>query len=137
MIYGLTIWYVKYTVKSFNLINSITQILRPRFWNGICPFLMILFLSKFSINMTILILKLSISSCLDGDVPRSTPYGVCISHLFQFSRASSPVDDANTRNILLTHKILKQGFRSSICYIWEQQCPSETARVHIHPLPYT
>ena len=87
--------------------------------------------------MTILILKLSISSCLDGDVPRITPYGVYISQLIRFTRASSPVDDVNTRNKPLTHKLLKQGYRSSLRYIWEQQCPSETARLHIHRLPYT
>ena len=26
---------------------------------------------------------------------------------------------------------------SSLHYIWEQQCPSENAKVHIHRLPYT
>ena len=137
MIYGLTIWYVKYTIKSFNLIKSIPQILRPRFWNGICPFLMILFQSKFSINMTILILKLSISSCLDGDVPHSTPYGVYISQLIRFARASSPVDGVNICKKPLTHKLLKQGYWSSLRYIREQQCQSETARVHIHRLSFT
>ena len=34
---------------------------KPRFWTSICPFLMILFLPKFTINVTFLILKLSIS----------------------------------------------------------------------------
>ena len=51
----------KYTIKSFKLIKQIPLILKPRFETCICSFLMILFLPKFMINMTILILKLSIS----------------------------------------------------------------------------
>ena len=40
---------------------------------------------------------------LDGDVPRSTSYGVYISQLIRFARAStSHVADFNTRNKLLT-----------------------------------
>ena len=35
---------------------------------------------------------------LDGDVPRSTSYGVYISQLIRFVRASSHVADFNTRN---------------------------------------
>ena len=35
---------------------------------------------------------------LDGDVPRSTSYGVYISQLIGFVRVSSHVDDFNTRN---------------------------------------
>ena len=46
----------------------------------------------------------------DGDVPRSTPYGVYISQLIRFARASSYVD-FNTRNKLLTQKLLKQGYQ--------------------------
>ena len=37
---------------------------------------------------------------LDGDVPRSTSYGVYISQLIRFPRASSYVADFNTRNKL-------------------------------------
>ena len=48
---------------------------------------------------------------LDGDVPRSTSYGVYISQLIRFARASSYVADFNTRNKLLTLKLLKQGYR--------------------------
>ena len=47
---------------------------------------------------------------LDGDVPRSTSYGVNISQLIRFARASSYVADFNTRNELLTQKLLKQGY---------------------------
>ena len=48
---------------------------------------------------------------LDGAVPRSTSYGVYISQLIRFARASSYVTDFNTRNKLLTQKLLKQGYR--------------------------
>ena len=48
---------------------------------------------------------------LDGDVPRSTSYGVYISQLIRFARSSSYVADFNTRNKLLTEKLLKQGYR--------------------------
>ena len=48
---------------------------------------------------------------LDGDVPRSTSYGVYISQLIRFARASSYVADFNTRIKLLTQKLLKQGYR--------------------------
>ena len=46
---------------------------------------------------------------LDGDVPRSSSYGVYISQLIRF--ASSYVTDFNTRNKLLTQKLLKQGYQ--------------------------
>ena len=49
---------------------------------------------------------------LDCDVPRSTSYGVYISHLIRFARASSYVADYNTRNKLLTQKLLKQCYRN-------------------------
>ena len=48
---------------------------------------------------------------LDGDVPRSTFNGVYISQLIHFARASSYVADFNTRNKLLTQKLLKQGYQ--------------------------
>ena len=51
----------KYTFQSLNLMWQILLILKPRFWTCICSFLMILFLPKFMLNMTILILKVSIS----------------------------------------------------------------------------
>ena len=47
---------------------------------------------------------------LDGDVSRSTSYGVYISQLIRFARASTYVTDFNTRNKLLTQKLLKQGY---------------------------
>ena len=48
---------------------------------------------------------------LDGDVPRSTSYGVYISQLIRFARASTYVADFNTRNKLLTQKLHEQGYR--------------------------
>ena len=48
---------------------------------------------------------------LDGDVPRSTSYGVYISQLIRFARAPSYVADFITRNKLLTQKLLKQGYQ--------------------------
>ena len=40
----------------------------------------------------------------------STSYGVYISQLIRFARASSYVADFNTRNKFLTQKLLKQGY---------------------------
>ena len=48
---------------------------------------------------------------LDTDVPRSHSYGVYISQLIRFARVCSNVDDFNNRNLLLTAKSLKQGYR--------------------------
>ena len=48
---------------------------------------------------------------LDGDVPRSTSYGVYISQLIRFPRVSSHVADFNARNKSLTAKLLQQGAR--------------------------
>ena len=56
---------------------------------------------------------------LDGDVPRSTSYGVYISQLMRFARASSYITDFNTRNKLLTQKLLTQGCRyHKLCKIF-------------------
>ena len=48
---------------------------------------------------------------LDGDVPRCTSYGVYISQLIRFARASSSLSDFNCRNKALTAKLLRQGYR--------------------------
>ena len=48
---------------------------------------------------------------LDGDVPRRISYGVCISQLIRFARASSNLNDFNYRNKALTAKLLRQGYR--------------------------
>ena len=48
---------------------------------------------------------------LDGDVLCSPSYGVYISQLIRFARVCSNVDDFNSRNLFLTTKLLKQGYR--------------------------
>ena len=48
---------------------------------------------------------------LDGDVYRSTSYGVYISQLIRFARVSSHVVDFNARNKSSTAKLLQQGYR--------------------------
>ena len=48
---------------------------------------------------------------LDGDVPRSTSYGVYIPQPIRFARVSSHVDDFHSRNKVLTAKLLRQGYR--------------------------
>ena len=44
---------------------------------------------------------INVTTC---DVPRSTSYGVYISQLIRFARASSYIADFKTRNKLLTQK---------------------------------
>ena len=48
-------------------------------------------------------------SFLDGDAPRFTSYGVYISQLIRFARASSYAADFNTHNKLLTQNLLKKA----------------------------
>ena len=48
---------------------------------------------------------------LDGDIPRAASYGVYISQLIRLARVSSHVTDFNTRNTLLTAKLLNQAYR--------------------------
>ena len=48
---------------------------------------------------------------LDGAVPLRTSYGVYISQLIRFDRASSNVSDFNCWNKALIAKLLKQGYR--------------------------
>ena len=68
---------------------------------------------------------------LDGDLPLSTSYGVYISQLIRFVRVCSHVDDFNTRNKVLTAKLLRQGYRYhklrkafSKFYRWHFDLPS-------------
>lgn len=48
---------------------------------------------------------------LDGDVPRLPSYGVYISQLIRFARACSNVTDFDRKNLQITEKLLKQGYR--------------------------
>ena len=66
---------------------------------------MILFLPKFCNKRDDFDFEIVNFPFLDGDVPRSTSYGVYISQLIRFARASSFVADFNTRNKLLTQKL--------------------------------
>ena len=54
-----------------------------------------------------------IANCpfLDGDVPRSTSYGVYICQLIRFARVSSHVAIFSARNKSLIAKFLQQGYR--------------------------
>ena len=55
---------------------------------------------------------LCILTYLDGDVPPSPSYSVYyISKLICFARVCSYVDDFNNRNLFLTAKLLKKGYR--------------------------
>ena len=58
----------------------------------------------------ILILTLFFFPFLDGDVPRTTSYGVYISQLIRFARVSSHMADFKARDKRLTAKLLQQGF---------------------------
>ena len=111
---------MKYTLSSSNLIKLIPLIPKPCFKTCICQFLMILFLPKFIINVTTLILKMSISHFrlvmflplhpMESISLNSFVLLVYISQLICFARASSHVVDFNTHNKLLTQKLLKQGY---------------------------
>ena len=48
---------------------------------------------------------------LDGDVSRSTSYGVYISQLIRIARVSNHVDEFNTCNKVLAAKLVRQGYR--------------------------
>ena len=48
---------------------------------------------------------------LDGDIPRSSSHSVYISQLICFARVCSNVDTFNSRNLFLTARLLKQGYR--------------------------
>ena len=51
------------------------------------------------------------SPLLDGDVPRSPTYGVYIFQLISFARVCSNIEGFNNKNLFLTAKLLKQGYR--------------------------
>ena len=63
---------------------------------------------------------------LDGDVPRRTSYGVYISQLIRFARASSNLNGFNYRNKALTAKLLRQGY----CYFKLRKAFSKFYRSH-------
>ena len=99
-------------------------------WVYMYVFLMVQFPPKFMINGMILINDLDFDVVnfpfLDGDVSRRTSYGVCISKLVRFARASSNLSDFNCRNKALTAKLLRQGY----CYFKLRNAFSKFYRSH-------
>ena len=93
------------------LTKLIPLIPKPHFWICIYLFQTDLFHLKFMISAMTLIFDIVNFPFLDGDVPRSTSYGVYISQLIRFVRVSSHVADFNAHNKSLTAKLLQQGYR--------------------------
>ena len=98
-----------------------------------------LFPAKFMINADDFDFEIVNFPFLDGAVPRAASYGVYISQLTRFARVSSHVTDFNTRNKLLTAKLLNQGYRyhnirkkrkekSPGCATITNRSPSQTPR---------
>ena len=80
------------------------------FWICIYLFQTDLFHLKFMISAMTFDFDIVNFPFLDGDVPRSTSYGVYISKLIRFARVSSHVVNFNARNKSLTAKLLQQGY---------------------------
>ena len=53
----------------------------------------------------------------DGDIPRSTFYGVYISQHIRFAQVSSHIDNFNTRDKVLKSKLKKQGYIYIITFV--------------------
>ena len=70
---------------------------RPHFWVYIYLYRMVLLRLIFFMNRMTLIFDIVKFPFLDGDVPRSTSYGVYISHFIRFALVSSHVNEFNTR----------------------------------------
>ena len=108
-------WLVKYTLQSFKLNKAYTSAIDASLLD------MHLFISNDIVSAKMYYTRDDFDfefvnfSFLDGDVPHSisygTSYGVYISQLIQFARASSHVADFNTRNKLLTQKLHKQSYQ--------------------------
>ena len=74
-------------------------------------FLYPLYSKRFSPSFHVSIIQTTLYFFIPRSHLRVTSYGVYISQLIRFARASSYVADFNTRNKLLTQKLLKQGYR--------------------------
>ena len=79
---------------------------------------------------------------LNGDVPRSTSYGVYISQLIRFARASSYVTEFNTRKKNLTQKLLKQGYqyhklRKPFLKFIDDTTPTESSNAYTFVLTFS
>ena len=94
--------------SELQLIRLTYQIPRPHFWIYIYQYRMVLSRLIYDKRDDFDIVNFPF---LDGDDLRSTSFGVYISQLIRFARVSSHVDDFNTRNKVLTAKLLRQGYR--------------------------
>ena len=94
-----------------DLTKPIPLIKKPHFYTCICQFLRNIVSTKIYDKRDDFDFEIVNFQLLDDDVPPSTAYGVYISQIIRFPRASSNVTDFNIRNELLTQKLLKQGYR--------------------------
>ena len=85
----LTIWLVKYTLQSSNLIKTIPLIPKQHFLDLHLSISNDIVFTKIYDKRVDFDFEIVNFPVLDGDVPRSTPYGVYISQLIRFARASS------------------------------------------------
>ena len=105
----LTIWYVKYTLQSSNLIKPIPLIPKAVFLDLHLSISNDIVSTKIYDKRDDFDFEIINFPFLDGDVPCSTSYGVYISQLIRFARASSDVADFNTYNKLITQKFLNKA----------------------------
>ena len=106
----LTIWLVKYTLESIQLNKANTSGTEAAFLDLHLSISNDIVSTKIYDKRDDFDFEIVNFPFLDGDVPRSTSYGVYISQLIYLARASSIVADFNTRNKLLAQKLLKQGY---------------------------
>ena len=96
---SLIAWSIIFILQHFSLIKPKSQIPRPHLSDGFDKTKLYVKRDDFDFNIVNF-------PFLDGDVPRSTSYGVYISQLIRFARVSSHVDDFHTRNKVLSAKRL-------------------------------
>ena len=87
---------VSHIYPSILQLNKASQIPRPHFSINIHQYRMVLLRLKIYDKLDDFDFDIVTFPFLDGDVPRSTSYGVHISQLIRFARVSSHVDDLNT-----------------------------------------
>ena len=92
-------------------------ILNMSFWTNIYRLIIIIFYKNTKIyDKRDIIYDIVNFLFLDGDVPRRPSYGIYISQLIRFARASSHVTDFNNRNKFLAAKPSLQCY-SVLCTI--------------------
>ena len=112
------VWLVKFILQSLNLIKKIVLKLKPCTWVCILTILDGFILNKTYDERDDFDFEIVNCPYLDGDVRRRASYDVYISQLVWFATVSRQVTDFNTRNKLLTAKLLNQEYR---CH---QRCKS-------------